>query len=153
MSTRTPKPTTASTPIAVFPNPVNVNTVPLPADYPKLPISEMSFQPVAYNQGYGHVTYVTVLVPLPAGQILEPATEIFLDAGSSGYVYSYTINIVTSVDAPDFDNLALMSFSFLTTLSGGSPFKVSIEVLPIVPTTEGSGKVVMDSNMDPTLHL
>lgn len=147
MSTQTPKLT--STPVAVFPNPVNVLTIPLPADYPQLPIGEMSFQPVAYNQGVDHVTYVTVLVPLFAGQKLITPTEISMDEDASGYVYTYTIQIETSGEAPDFDTLALMSFSFMTNLSGGAPFKVAIEVLPLV-LTGGQGKVVMDSNMDPT---
>ena len=153
MSTRTPKPTTTSTAVAVFPNPVNVNTIPLPAGYPRLPLSEMSFQPVAYNQGYGSVAYVTVLVPLLAGQKLEPATEIFMDAGPSGFMYTYSIDIVMGPDAPEFDNLALLSFSFFTTPSGSAPFQVAIEVSPIGSTTEGTGKVVMDSNMDPTFVL
>lgn len=154
MSTQTPTPrlTPTSTAIPVFPNPVNVLTIPLPADYPRLPLGEMSFQPVAYNQGVNNVTYVTVLLPLLAKQMLIPATEISLDAGAGGYVYTYTIQIETDEGAADFDRLALMSFSFWANLSGNAPFKVAIEVLPLGPTGS-QGKVVMDSNMDPTSSL
>ena len=153
MSTQTPKPT--ATAIAVFPNPVPVFMIPLPADYPRLPITEMGYQPVAYNQGTGKVTYVTVLVPVAARQTLIPATEIFMDAGITGITYTYTIQIETDDSAADFDRLALMSFSFLTQVAV-SDFKVAIEVSSTTGSAEsesGPGKVVMDSNMDPTFTV
>jgi hypothetical protein len=151
MSTQTPKLT--ATPVAVFPNPVNVLTIPLPPDYPRLPITEMTFQPVAYNQGTGNVTFVTVLVPLLPKQMLIPATEIIMDEGATGYTFTYAIEVETDDRYADFDRLALMSFSFLTGLPHSTPFKVSIEVLPIGETNSAPGKVVMDSNMDPTFLL
>ena len=156
MSTRTPMPSLspASTTIAVFPHPVPVFMIPLPDDYPRLPLGEVSFQPVAYNQGTGNasgnVNYVTVLVPLLAKQGLIPATEISMDGGTTGYTFTYSIQLVTDPAADDFDRLALMSFSFLTPAEAGIDFKVAIEVLPL-GNTGSQGKVVMDSNMDPTL--
>jgi len=150
MSTRTPTPATlTSTSIAVFPNPVPVFTIPLPEDYPRLPLGEMNFQPVAYNQGTGIVTYVTVLVPLLARQRLVPAADISMDAGTTGYTFTYTVEIVTDQNTDNFDRLAFMSFSFLTPAIVGDNFKVAIEVLPL-DNTGSQGKVVMDSNMDPT---
>ena len=149
MSTQTPTPTATSIP--VFPNPVPVFMIPLPADYPRLPITDMSFQPVAYNQGTGKVTYVTVLVPVPANYTLIPATEINMDVDVTGITYIYTIQIFPDDAAADFDRLALMSFSFITQTPGNN-FKVAIGVSSGSSSTEteAQGKVVMDSNMDPT---
>jgi len=140
-----------STPISVFPSSVPVFYVPLPDNYPKLPVTQMNLQPVAYNQGISGNTWVTVLVPLGAGQIVVPASVIIMDeSADAGATFTYTIDIVSDDNSVDIDRLALMSFSFLTHLSGDEPFKVVIEVKLLLPASEGLGKVVMDSNMDPT---
>ncbi len=155
MSTQTPKPKATATAIPVFPNPVPVFLIPLPQDYPRLPITEMAFQPVAYNQGTGKVTYVTVLVPLPARQTLIPAAEIIMDEAPTGTTFTYSIQNVADDTAADFDRLALMSFSFLSPTPGMS-FKVAIEVFSSTGSateSEAHGKVVMDSDMDPTFAL
>jgi hypothetical protein len=115
-------------------------------------MTEMNMQPVAYTQGIANVSYVTVLLPLGPKQRAEPAQEIYRDGDESGYTFTYTIQIVSDDSKDSDDNrLALMSFSFFTHLSGTTPFKVAIEVSLLTPTSAGLGKVVMDSNMDPTL--
>lgn len=138
------------TSITVFPNPVPVFIIPLPENYPRLPITEMNMQPVAYTQGISGITYVTVLLPLSPKQMAEPAQEIYKNESATDCMFTYNIQIVTDDNAADVDRLALMSFSFLTHLSGSKAFKVSIEVSLLTLTSEALGKVVMDSNMDPT---
>jgi hypothetical protein len=139
------------TPITVFPNPVPVFLIHLPENYPRLPITEMNLQPVSYTQGIANVSYVTVLLPLSPKQTALPAQEIYKEGDNeSGYTFTYNIQVVNDDTADDVDRLALMSFSFFTHLSGLTPFKVAIGVSLLTPTSAGLGKVVMDSNMDPT---
>ena len=108
-------------------------------------------QPVAYTQGIANVSYVTVLLPLLPKQIPEPAQVIFKQGDDeSGYTFTYNIRIITDDNAVGVDRLALMSFSFFTHLSKFTPYKVAIEISLLTPTSETGGKVVMDSNMDPT---
>jgi hypothetical protein len=140
------------TPITVFPNPVPVFTTPLPANYPRLPMTDMNSQPVAYTQGVANVTYVTVLLPLSPKQKAVPAQKIYQDGDNeSGYTFTYNIRVISDDIADNADRLALMSFSFLTNLPPGTAFQVVITVSQLTETSSGLGKVVMDSNMDPTL--
>jgi hypothetical protein len=141
---------TASRSIRVFPAPVNVVTLPIPPDYPILPLNNIQYQPVAYTQATPYTIFVTVLIPLLSNQTIVAPSVIEECNDQGAYSFEYTLVINGSSGSQQPDAIALLSFSFM--LSGITDYKVKIIVngdgQP--DTSDPLGKVVMDSNMEPS---
>ena len=133
-----------------FPFPLPVQYVVLPASYPRLPLSNFEFQPVAYTQSRDGIVFVTLLVPLAEKMRLGDDLEIEVIEGLDGVTYQCSISIVIDSSLGPEEWLALTSFAFP---SDQALYKVAIEVTLDDGEGDpqgGGGRVVMDANMMPT---
>lgn len=137
--------------INVFPAPVNIITIPYPASYPSLPLNTIQYQPAAYTQATSSVAFVTVLLPVLTNQTITAPSVIQATVDEQGKsIFEYTIGISTSTGSQQPDGIALLSFSFL--LGGVTDYKIVVTVNNGTHDDTGDplGKVVMDSNMEPS---
>lgn len=122
----------------------------LPSNYPRLPLNDLWFQPVAYTQGIEDMVYVTVLIPLPPNQKVVPPGIIEKQQDEGSVQFNYNIELMKDGNANASYTLAFFTFSFAPELPAGTQnFKLKIAVTA-EPGTDELGKVVMDSNMLPT---
>lgn len=141
----------ASRSINVFPAPVNIITIPYPASYPSLPLNTIQYQPAAYTQATSSVAFVTVLLPVVTNQTITAPSVIIVtkdEHGKSTFEYTIVISPGNGLQQPD--GIALLSFSFL--LGGVADYNIVVTVNSDAHNVTGDplGKVVMDSNMEPS---
>lgn len=142
----------ASRSVNVFPAPVNITIIPYPAGYPSLPLNTIQYQPTAYTQATSSVAFVTVLLPVVTSEsITAPSVIIASTDDKEVTTFEYNIVISTNSGSQQADGIALLSFSFL--LGGITNYKIVVNVNNVSHNDTGDplGKVVMDSNMEPTL--
>lgn len=142
-----------SVPFADF----SLTYIPLPEDYPILPLTDQQFQPAAYTQGQGDAIYVTIVLPLPGQMSIELPHGISYKESGERDTYKCVLQLMDDVESGLEARLALLKFSI--NLSDQMSPEGNWEIEVLVPKTEGGegnegtlGKVVMDANMLPTFE-
>lgn len=135
----------------------SLNYIPLPADYPILPLNAQQCQPAAYTQGELEAIYVTIVLPLPDKMCIELPDGVSFTEGGVHDIYKCVIQLGNDVESDPDGRLAMISFSINISEGMNPAGHWEIEVLDAPGEgdegNEGTlGKVVMDANMLPTFE-
>jgi len=134
----------------------DVHYAPLPANYPHLPLCDHDLQPAAYTQGNADETYVLVLLPVKHHRkVTCPDTiELKTEGNTENF---WLCHIVVEDDDQGCAEHQLAMIKGYVSFPGNNekyyPWKIVVTD-PTIPGDDGTlGKVVMDSNILPTVPV